>query len=152
MQRMNAKYVVPAALVASLIIGTAIAQAGSLKIDAQHSSVTFQVTHLMFTKVDGQFREFEGSFDLDEDTNTISNVAVTIQAASVDTNVEARDFFHQAMMVDPRFARAVSNVGLTHALDIFLGGDVDREESLRLAERYAEAAVKLDDTVPAVAR
>lgn len=91
MQRMNAKYVVPAALVASLIIGTAIAQARSLKIDAQHSSVTFQVTHLMFTKVDGQFREFEGSFDLDEDTNTISNVAVTIQAASVDTNVEARD-------------------------------------------------------------
>ncbi len=66
------------------------------------------------------------------------------------TNVEARAFFHQAMMVDPRFARAVSNVGLTHAMDIFLGGDVDREETLRLAERYAEAAVKLDDTVPAV--
>ena len=91
MQRMNAKYVVPAALVASLIIGAAIAQAGSLKIDAQHSSVMFQVTHLMFTKVDGQFREFEGSFDLDEDTNTISNVVVTIQTASLDTNVEARD-------------------------------------------------------------
>ncbi len=53
MQRMNAKYVVPAALVASLIIGAAIAQGGSLKIDAEHSSVTFQVTHLMFTKVDG---------------------------------------------------------------------------------------------------
>ncbi len=91
--RMNSKYVVSAAaaVVATLSIGAPIAQAGSLKIDPQHSAVTFQVTHLMFTKVDGQFREFEGTFDLDEDTNTISNVVVTIQTASIDTNVEGRD-------------------------------------------------------------
>jgi adenylate cyclase len=67
-----------------------------------------------------------------------------------ETNVEARAFFHEAMMVDPRFARAVSNIGFTYAMDVFIGGDVDRDENLRLAERYAEAAVKLDDTVPAV--
>jgi len=91
MQRMSFKYVLPVALVVSSIIGAEMAQAGSLKIDAQHSAVTFQVTHLMFTKVDGKFREFEGTFDLDEENNTISNVAVAIQTASVDTNVEGRD-------------------------------------------------------------
>ncbi len=91
MQRMNSKYILPAALAVSLVIGAAMAQAESLKIDVQHSAVTFQVTHLMFTKVDGKFREFEGTFDLDEENNTISNVVVVIQTASIDTNVEARD-------------------------------------------------------------
>ena len=88
--RMNSKYVLPGALAASLFVGAAVAHAGSLKIDREHSAVTFQVRHL-FTKVDGQFREFEGTLDLDEENNTISNIAVTIQAKSVDTNVEARD-------------------------------------------------------------
>jgi adenylate cyclase len=66
------------------------------------------------------------------------------------TNGEARDFFHQAMMVDPRFARAVSGIGFSYAMDVFLGAEVEREETLLMAERYATAAKKLDDTVPAV--
>jgi TolB-like protein/class 3 adenylate cyclase/Flp pilus assembly protein TadD len=66
------------------------------------------------------------------------------------TNVEARDFFHQAMMADPRFARAVSGIGLSYAMDVFLGAKVEREETLLMAERYAMAAKKLDETVPAV--
>ncbi|MCH7833456.1 MAG: tetratricopeptide repeat protein, partial [Proteobacteria bacterium] len=67
-----------------------------------------------------------------------------------ETNVEARDFFQQAMMTDPRYARAVSGIGFTHALDVFLGADVDATETLQKAERYATAAVELDDTIPQV--
>ena len=66
------------------------------------------------------------------------------------TNDEARDFFHRAMMADPRFARAVSGIGFTYAMDVFLGAEVERAETLAMAERYATAALKLDDTVPAV--
>jgi adenylate cyclase len=66
------------------------------------------------------------------------------------TNAEARGFFHQAMMVDPRYARAVSGVGFTYAMDVFLGAKVDRQETLGMAERYATAAAKLDDGEPAV--
>jgi adenylate cyclase len=66
------------------------------------------------------------------------------------TNREARDFFHQAMLVDPRFARALSGIGFSYAMDVFLGAKVDREETLLMAERYATAAKKLDDAVPAV--
>ncbi len=66
------------------------------------------------------------------------------------TNGEARDFFHQAMMVDPRFARAVSGIGFSYAMDVFLGAEVDREETLAMAERYATAAKQLDGSVPAV--
>lgn len=66
------------------------ATAETLKIDPDHSSVTFRVRHL-FTKVQGRFQKFEGSVDFDEKNLAASRVSATIQAASVDTNVEARD-------------------------------------------------------------
>ena len=66
------------------------ATAETLKIDADHSSVTFKVRHL-FTKVQGRFQKFEGSVDFDEKNLAASKVSATIQAVSVDTNVEARD-------------------------------------------------------------
>lgn len=77
-------------LIAGLAPGVAHAQSVKLAIDAQHSTVGFRVRHL-FTKVSGQFRRFEGTIDFDAKNLTASKVAVTINAASVDTNVEARD-------------------------------------------------------------
>lgn len=77
-------------LIAGLAPGTAFAQSVKLSIDAQHSTVGFRVRHL-FTKVNGQFRAFEGSIDFDAKSLAASKVAVTIKASSVDTNVEARD-------------------------------------------------------------
>ncbi len=80
------------ALVAALLLAGVPAQAETLKlkIDPQHSTVAFRVRHL-FTQVSGQFRTLEGSIDLDSKALQASKVQVTIQAASIDTNVEARD-------------------------------------------------------------
>ena len=91
MQRRKKQFAMAGVLIAGMTFGSTTAFAGSLKIDTQHSAVSFQVTHLMFMKVDGKFREFEGTFEFDDDTSTISNINVTIQAATIDTNVEARD-------------------------------------------------------------
>ncbi len=91
MQRSKKQFAMAGVLIAGLIFGSTTAFAGPLKIDTQHSAVSFQVTHLMFMKVAGKFREFEGTFEFDDDTSTISNIDVTIQAATIDTNVEARD-------------------------------------------------------------
>jgi polyisoprenoid-binding protein YceI len=59
-------------------------------VDAAHSEVTFQVRHLL-TKVRGRFSQFEGEIRFDAADPTRSSVAVTIQAASVDTNQPDRD-------------------------------------------------------------
>ena len=91
MQRRNKQFAMAGVLIAGLTFGSTTALAGQLKIDPQHSAVSFQATHLMFMKVDGKFRDFEGVFEFDDDTGTISKIDVTIQAASIDTNVEARD-------------------------------------------------------------
>src|SRR3972149_7734438 len=81
-----------AVLAALLSLSGAQARADAVKlsIDPQHSTVGFRVRHL-FTKVNGQFRGFEGTIELDQKSLAASNVSVTIQAATIDTNVEARD-------------------------------------------------------------
>ena len=75
---------------AILVLVSASAQAVNLKIDPQHSTVGFRVRHLIST-VSGRFNEFSGSFEYVADNPSASTVKVTIQAASVDTNVAARD-------------------------------------------------------------
>jgi len=85
-------------MVSKAVVGTSLALAATLasaettrlSIDPQHSTVGFRVRHLV-TKVSGQFRGFEGAIDLDQTNLAASKVAVTIQAATIDTNVEARD-------------------------------------------------------------
>lgn len=75
---------------ALLTASDARAEALKLKLDAEHSTVAFKVRHL-FTKVNGQFRGFEGTIDFDQQNTGNSRLSVTIQAATVDTNVAARD-------------------------------------------------------------
>ncbi len=81
------------ALAMSMTLATALPGASAaerLKIDPDHSTVGFSVRHL-FTRVHGQFRSFEGTLEFDETSVESSKVSATIQAASVDTNVKARD-------------------------------------------------------------
>ena len=73
-----------------LVLLAASAQAVNLKIDPQHSTIGFRVRHLI-SKVNGRFNEFSGSIEYVADNLSASRVKVTIQAASVDTNVAARD-------------------------------------------------------------
>jgi polyisoprenoid-binding protein YceI len=81
----------PFVLASVLVAVPAAAEAGhKLKIDRDHSSVGFSVRHL-FTRVQGRFTRFSGTVDFNDQAVEASKVAATIQAASVDTNVAARD-------------------------------------------------------------
>src|SRR5262245_49777920 len=80
-----------ATLAISLLPGAgAVSASESLKIDRNHSNVGFRVRHIN-TMVTGRFKEFEGTIEFDEQNKTASKVSATIQTASIDTNVEARD-------------------------------------------------------------
>ena len=61
------------------------------KIDPSHTQIEFSVKHMMFTKVRGQFSDFEGTVELAEENPAESSVTVTIDAASIDTGVSDRD-------------------------------------------------------------
>jgi polyisoprenoid-binding protein YceI len=61
-----------------------------LTIDRSHSQVAFQVRHLL-GKVTGRFADYVGIIEFDEANPHNSRVAVTIQAASIDTAEADRD-------------------------------------------------------------
>jgi polyisoprenoid-binding protein YceI len=70
--------------------GVELPAAGSYAIDASHSQVGFAVRHLMVSKTKGRFSDFAGTVEIAENPLE-SSVAVTIQAASIDTRDEQRD-------------------------------------------------------------
>lgn len=78
------------ALIAAIVIVPSAAVAKGYKIDAEHTTVRFRVRHL-FTKVEGQFKIFEGRivFDLADAAN--AKVTGSIDVGSIDTNVKERD-------------------------------------------------------------
>jgi polyisoprenoid-binding protein YceI len=60
-------------------------------IDTSHSTVHFVARHMVIAKVRGGFKSFSGAIELDEADMTKSTVAVSIDAASIDTAEEKRD-------------------------------------------------------------
>lgn len=63
----------------------------SWKIDAAHSHIQFSVRHMMISKVRGEFADFDGAIEFDEDNPQATSVHVEIDAGSIDTGVEDRD-------------------------------------------------------------
>ena len=63
---------------------------GTWRIDTAHSELGFAARHMMISRVRGRFRGFSGWFELGERPED-SIVAVTIDAASIDTGDEERD-------------------------------------------------------------
>ena len=60
------------------------------KIDPVHSSISFKVRHF-FSYVNGTFKKFEGTVNVDPDHPEKSSVTATIDVASVDTKNDNRD-------------------------------------------------------------
>lgn len=68
-----------------------MAEPATYEIDPAHFSIGFSSMHIGYAPVLGMFLEGGGSFVFDEETRELSNVDVTIKAASVFTNHEKRD-------------------------------------------------------------
>ena len=62
----------------------------TFKIDPSRSTIAFKVRH-MLGSAKGNFSKFSGTIELDRDHPEQSSVAVTIQAASIDTGIAKRD-------------------------------------------------------------
>ena len=68
-----------------------IASATTWTIDPEHSNVGFKVRHMMISNVKGNFEKFSGTVDIDDKEITKSKVSVSIETASITTNVQKRD-------------------------------------------------------------
>ena len=61
------------------------------QIDPAHTQISFNVRHMMISRVRGEFEQFDGSVDFDEETPAATTVDVTIDAASINTREDDRD-------------------------------------------------------------
>ncbi|CAO5169330.1 Lipid/polyisoprenoid-binding YceI-like domain-containing protein [Frankia sp. AiPs1] len=64
---------------------------GTWTIDPVHSRIGFSARHAMVTTVRGQFKDVEGTLQLDGADPVASSASVTIQTDSFDTGVADRD-------------------------------------------------------------
>src|SRR5436309_15604412 len=74
-----------------MLVAALLAAAVELQADPVHSSASFAVKHLMVTTVRGQFNKLTSTLNWDKDDPTKSTVALSIDAASVDTHNDKRD-------------------------------------------------------------
>lgn len=73
------------------LLATGALFAGTYNLDLAHSSVGFKVKHMMVSNVKGQFNTFNGSFNYDEKTKTLTSLNGTVDTDSVDTQNEKRN-------------------------------------------------------------
>jgi polyisoprenoid-binding protein YceI len=71
---------------------------GTWQMDPVHSSIGFEVKHMMISTVRGHFRRFEGTLEAAEDYHD-SRVSGSVEVASIDTNNPDRD----AHLLSPDF-------------------------------------------------
>lgn len=67
-----------------------LADTETFTFDKNHTLVGFRIRHFV-SKVEGRFKDFEGTIWIDRANPSASRVELTIQAASIDTSVEGRD-------------------------------------------------------------
>jgi len=79
----------PALLSAALISSSAFA--ADYKIDPAHTAVLFKINHLGFSETIARFNTLEGEYRYDANQPASSEISVTIDADSLDSNHEARD-------------------------------------------------------------
>ncbi|MCA0993364.1 YceI family protein [Pseudalkalibacillus hwajinpoensis] len=63
----------------------------TLTLDKVHSSLDFQIKHMMVSKAKGEFTDFDVNFNGDLNDLTAANIKVTISVKSIDTGNEDRD-------------------------------------------------------------
>ncbi len=63
---------------------------GIWHVDPSHSSIEFEVKHMMIATVRGRFKDFEGTIEAHEDIRE-SRVYGVVKTASIDTNEPDRD-------------------------------------------------------------
>lgn len=85
------KSVIAAGLTSVFALSTPAFAAEKYEVDTIHSSVVFKVKHMNAANFYGRFNDVTGIINFDDKNPGKSSVELTVQAESVDTNVEKRD-------------------------------------------------------------
>jgi len=66
--------------------------AKELQLIKEHSKIGFDINYMVVTKVEGQFKDFHGTLNINEEKGEIFNIKVIAVTKSIETNDGKRDF------------------------------------------------------------
>lgn len=72
-------------------LSTSIFAQTTWKADPAHTQVSFGITHMGISEVEGLFREFDGSIMASKEDFSDAQYEITIEVPSIDTGIEMRD-------------------------------------------------------------
>lgn len=75
----------------SIAATPALAEPHRYELDPEHTTIAFMVDHLGYADTLGVFLDFAGSFSNDMETQTLTDVEITVNTKSVESFNEARD-------------------------------------------------------------
>ncbi len=86
---------IPQRLLVSIVLSAGIlvsaaSHAADYKIDPSHSNALFSIRHLV-SKVNGEFKDLNGTISFDAKKPTEAKISATVKAANINTNNEKRD-------------------------------------------------------------
>jgi len=67
------------------------AEMAKWKLDHDHSTIGFQVAHMVVSKTNGKFTEYSGVVEMDAEAQEFKSIEAVIQTASVTTDHQKRD-------------------------------------------------------------
>jgi polyisoprenoid-binding protein YceI len=110
---------------AALAISSAPSFALELEVDTAHSSIGFDIKHLVISTVHGAFTEFNGALELNEQDFTRSKVSFNVKNASINTanakrdeHLRGADFFDVQKFPETTFtSTAIRKAGKKYVLE-----------------------------------
>jgi TolB-like protein/class 3 adenylate cyclase/Tfp pilus assembly protein PilF len=119
-------------------------------IFAIQDDITMEITKaLRIELIDGEQARIWGKHE----TNDLQAFEKVLQGflyltnGNKEDNVRAQQLYEEAMDLDPEYARAHVGLGFTHFFDARFGWVASRADSIKMAFKYSQKAIELDDTL-----
>jgi tetratricopeptide (TPR) repeat protein len=117
-------------------------------------AVQDEITLRVSTEMQVKLTEGDRARMASQDTRNIDSWLLTTEGFGEFFNftregmIRARELWESAQAADPNHATPVGGIGLTHWYEARRGWSASREESLRLATKFAERAIEMGPTNP----
>ncbi len=120
--------------------------AGDYTLDNTHSSVGFNIKHLMVSNVSGKFNTYSGVFGFDEKGNIITKLEGSVDVSSVNTGIDKRD----EHLKSSDFFDAAKFPKMTFVMTKFIGGKKPKVEG-KLTIKDTTKTVQFDADIGGMA-